>query len=98
MTILSFSVSCRSNPVRPLFIWERSGNISVVLLCRVRKLSDFIKNILICVLKMNEGLTGLELHEGELLMKYFLFLVELSLKGVFAGIDVGVYRIEGGER
>ncbi len=31
----------------------------------VRKLSDFIKNILICVPKMNEGLTGLERHEGE---------------------------------
>jgi len=27
--------------------------------------SDFIKNILICVLKMNEGLTGVEQHEGE---------------------------------
>ena len=27
--------------------------------------SDFIKNILICVPKMNEGLTGLEQHEGE---------------------------------
>ncbi len=25
----------------------------------------FIKNILICVPKMNEGLTGLERHEGE---------------------------------
>ncbi len=34
-------------------------------LCRVKKLSDFIKNILICALKMNEGLTGLERHEGE---------------------------------
>ncbi len=32
---------------------------------RVRKLSDFIKNILMCVPKMNEGLTGLEPHEGE---------------------------------
>ncbi len=32
---------------------------------RFRKLSDFIKKILICVLKMNEGLTGLERHEGE---------------------------------
>ncbi len=32
---------------------------------RVRKLSECIKNILICVLKMNEGLTGLERHEGE---------------------------------
>ncbi len=34
-------------------------------LCRVRKLSDLIKNILICVPKMKEGLTGLEWHEGE---------------------------------
>ncbi len=30
-----------------------------------RKLADFFKNILICVPKMNEGLTGLERHEGE---------------------------------
>ncbi len=30
-----------------------------------RMLSDFIKNILICFLKMNEGLMGLERHEGE---------------------------------
>jgi len=27
--------------------------------------SDFIKNILICVPKMNEGLRGVERHEGE---------------------------------
>jgi len=27
--------------------------------------SDFIKKILICVLKMNESITGLERHEGE---------------------------------
>ncbi len=32
---------------------------------RVRELSEFIKNILICVLKMNEGLMGLERHDGE---------------------------------
>ncbi len=32
---------------------------------RVRELSEFIKNISICVLKMNGGLTGLERHEGE---------------------------------
>jgi len=30
-----------------------------------RNLLDFIKNILICVTKMNKGLTGLEPHEGE---------------------------------
>ncbi len=34
-------------------------------LWRVRELSDFIKNILIYVPKMNEGLTGLERYEGE---------------------------------
>jgi len=34
-------------------------------LCGVRKLLDFIKNILICVPKMNEGLTGLERQTGE---------------------------------
>ena len=27
--------------------------------------SDFIRNILICVLKMNEGLTTVEQHKGE---------------------------------
>jgi len=27
--------------------------------------SDFIKNILICVPKMNKGLTGVERHGGE---------------------------------
>jgi len=31
----------------------------------VRQLSDFIKNIVICVLKMNEGLKGLDQHEGQ---------------------------------
>ncbi len=32
---------------------------------RIRDLTEFIKNILICVPKMNGGLTGLERHEGE---------------------------------
>ncbi len=43
---------------------------------RVRELSDLIKNILICVPNMNE-LTGLERHEGEILMTEFSFLGEL---------------------
>ncbi len=38
---------------------------SIAVYGRVRELSECIKNILICVLKMNEGLTGLERHEGE---------------------------------
>ncbi len=32
---------------------------------RVRELSECIKNIFICVTKMNGGHTGLERHEGE---------------------------------
>ncbi len=40
--------------------------MSVVLVSmQFRELSDFNKNILICVPKMNEGFTGLERHEGE---------------------------------
>ncbi len=44
------------------FTWEC---FSCVFDSRVIKLSDFIKNILICVLKINDDLTGLEQHEGE---------------------------------
>ncbi len=39
--------------------------VSCVAVYRVRKLSDFLKNILICVTKKNKDLTGSELHEGE---------------------------------
>ncbi len=35
--------------------------------------SDLITNIVICVLKINEGLTGLERHEGEQLITVFIF-------------------------
>ncbi len=42
-------------------------------------LSDLVKNILLCVLKMNKDLMGLERHEDELLMTEFSFLGELSL-------------------
>ncbi len=45
----------------------------------VRKLSDFIKNSLICILKMNKGLTLLERHEGDSLTTKLSFLGELSL-------------------
>ncbi len=31
----------------------------------ISELSEFIKNILICVPNMNEGLMGLERHDGE---------------------------------
>lgn len=40
------------------------------------ELSDVIRNILICALKMKEGLADLERHEGEYLLTKFLFLGE----------------------
>ncbi len=51
---------------------------------RVKELSECIKNILICVPKMNKGLTGLERHEGEQLVTEFSFLGELSQYAVFS--------------
>ncbi len=43
--------------------WE---HFSCVALCAgLESFFDFIKNILICVPKMNEGLVGLERCEGE---------------------------------
>ncbi len=50
---------------RCIYYVSGPGNISVVLLSM--ELSDFITNILICVPKMNEGLTGLERHEGDII-------------------------------
>ncbi len=57
----------------PFWAW----NVVILLLsiCRVRKLLDFFKTIFICVPKMNEGLTGLEPHEGDSLLKEFTFFV-----------------------
>ncbi len=39
--------------------------MTIAVYGRVRELSDLIKNIIICVPKMNKCLTGLELCEGE---------------------------------
>ncbi len=47
-----------------MFLCVDRGNI-IAVYGRARELSDFIKNIFICVPKMNEGFTGLERHEGE---------------------------------
>ncbi len=52
------------NNALPTFLGHKTFQLCCWL-CRVRKLTDFIKNILICVLKMNEGFTGLEQHEVE---------------------------------
>ncbi len=48
--------------LRCFWAWEHFSYIAVY---GGSEISDFIKNILICVLKMNEGFTGLERHEGE---------------------------------
>ncbi len=52
------------NDVLATFLCVDRGN-TLAVYGRVRELSECIKNILICVLKMNEGLTGLERHEDE---------------------------------
>ncbi len=49
--------------VLAMFLCVDRGNILAVY-GRVRELSDSINNILICVLKMNEGLMGLERQES----------------------------------
>ncbi len=41
---------------------------------RVRKVSNLIKNILICVLKMNEGLMGLERHDIHFEYSFSMFV------------------------
>jgi len=43
----------------------RQVSITIEAYGGVRQLSDLIKKILICVLKMKESLTGLVQHEGE---------------------------------
>ncbi len=74
VSVINYSPSCRSKPVRLSFIFGtqikicliKSENIAVVLLSMEgQRALDLIKNNLICIPKMNEGLTGLERHEGE---------------------------------
>ncbi len=51
---------------RYIYYVSGPGNISVALLSMEDQIAlRFHRNILICVPKMNEGLTGLERHEGE---------------------------------
>ncbi len=66
-TIL-FTVKIMSTTAESFLQCTFLGLGTFLLLCciwRVRKLQYFIKNILILVLKMNEGLRGLEQHEGD---------------------------------
>ncbi len=46
------------------FLCVDCGNI-IAVYGRVGELTDSIKNILVCVLKMNKGLMGWERHGGE---------------------------------
>ncbi len=52
-------------PMSSLRFWTWEHYSRVAVFGRVREVSDLIKNILICILMMNKGLTGLERHEGE---------------------------------
>jgi len=45
--------------------WAFESVIYLAVNAGLTELSEFIKNILICVPKMNKGLTGVEQHEGE---------------------------------
>ncbi len=47
-----------------LRFWAQD-KVVALLSMQGQKALDFIKNILICVPKINEGLTGLERHEEE---------------------------------
>jgi len=58
------------NDVFTTFLDLESGS-SIGSLWRDQKLSDFIKKILICVLKMNEDLSDVEWHKCEWLMTEF---------------------------
>ncbi len=51
----------------------RTTFLVVTLLPMKGQILDFNKNIWICVPKMNEGLKGLEWHEGEYLTVFFIF-------------------------
>ena len=52
------------NNVLATFLSLDCGSILAVY-GRDKELSEFIRNILICVPKMNGGLAGLEQHEGD---------------------------------
>ncbi len=62
---------------------------SCVAVYAVKKLSDFIKNTLICVPKMNEGLTGLEQHEGKYLILIFGWTSPLRTMAFHVKIYIG---------
>ncbi len=67
------------NDVLATFLSLDRGSILAVY-GRVRELSEFIKNILICVPKMNEGLTGLERHKGWVINdRIFIFGLTIPL-------------------
>ncbi len=55
---------------------------SIAVYGRVRELLEFIKNIFICVPKMNGGPTGLERHEGVINYRLFIsgWTIPLKLK------------------
>ncbi len=52
-----------TNVLAKFLCLDRGGTLAVYGGSKGSKISS--KNLLICVMKMNEGLTGLERHEGE---------------------------------
>ncbi len=68
--------------------------VRILAVCgRVRELLEFIKDILICVLKMNKGLTGLERHESEFHFKFqVIYNFKLFIKSSFLA-SLGLYNL-----
>ncbi len=60
-----FSLRIKEKKMYLLRFWSWEHFSCVAVYGGIWELSDFIKNILICAPKMNEGLTGLERNEGE---------------------------------
>ncbi len=88
-SVINYSPSCLSKPVR--FFWWNV--VLTTFLClgtfqlhcclrRVRKLSDFIKNISICGPKMNKGLTGVELHNILVKLIHYLTMINVFLQNL----------------
>ncbi len=72
LNVVVVLLSMQAQDVVVVLLSMQAQDVVVVLL-------SMQANILIFVLKRNEGLTGLEQHEGEELMTEFLFLSKLSL-------------------
>ncbi len=71
------------NDVLSTFLSLEPGTVGGSDVYGVRMFSDFIKNNLICVLRVNEGLRGLERHEGDDRIFIFGWTIHLNKAPVY---------------